>query len=434
MTAIYIGIFIISIFCINQYYGSLFVPMTIIAVTWSLFPAIASFGVLGIKELCFETHAYILLSYAVFFLFSISNSKRTKHESNLINDNEESQIDDHNYVRYGLLFCGNLIVAIWLCSKLGQTLSIISNYGFVYLRNIYEENFSTSTIVNIIYNWFAKPFVVGSCAIFCMDVLQKRNRRQIKVGIIILINVILDTIIFAARATIVKLVIYFFFALFFCKRRKYSKKQVFLIILIVISLMAVIVFMTGERMSESYSSFSFLDSIAMYYVAPFALLDYYIRNPDFSLLQYNHLTFGAGTFGFIYNIIRSAFYVLFGFNYNGSDYILQLVTQKTVKVGERVSINSACTANYVFLRDFGPIGIIIGFALMAYVVETLRKRYDKCVSVRNGALYITMLYSVFRLSMSYDFLTPATFFSILFILLCTKKPRYHIVFGKMKLN
>lgn len=423
MATLYIEIFIISIICIKQYYGSFFVPMTIIAVTWSLFPAIACLGVLGIGKLSFETHACILLSYGVFFLVSIGNAKRIKY------NHEESPIEDQSYVRYGLIFFGNIIIAIWLCTKLGQSLSIIVNYGFVYLRNIYEDNFSTSTIVNVIYNWFAKPFVVGSCAIFCMDVLQRRNRRQVKIGIIILINVLLDTIIFAARATIVKLVIYFFFALFFCKRKQYSKKQVFLIISVVIFLMVVIVFMTGERMSESYSSFSFLDSIAMYYVAPFALLDYYIRNPDFSLLGFKNLTFGTGTFGFIYNIIMSAFYVLFGVDYNGSDYLIQLVTQKTVRVGTRVSINSACTANYIFLRDFGPLGIVIGFALMAYAVETLKKRYDKCVSVRNGALYITMLYSVFRLSMSYDFLTPAVFFSILFILLCTKRPRYHIVFG-----
>ena len=425
MIVVYITLFIGSIIWIKSFYKSLFVPMTIVSVCWCLFPAIASAGVLGLYPLVAETHICIILSYLVFLIVSLYESSKTNIKClTSIDTTSETSV---NNINYSLIFWGNVIVAVWLFTKLGQTLSIINEYGFVYLRNIYENNFSQSTIVNIIYNWFAKPFVVASCAIFCIDVMQERKKQQLWVGIMILTNVLLDTVIFAARATIVKLVIFFFFSLFFCKKREYTKRQKFIVLLIVILLMIVIVFMTGERMSESYSSFSFLDSISMYYVAPFGLLNYYIKNPDFSLLSFSGLTYGTGMFGAIYNIFRSALYVVFNFDYNGSDYNIQLITQQTVRVGESVRINSACTADYIFLRDAGIIGIIIGFALMAYIVERARRLYVSFSSVRNGALYVSLLYVIFRLSMSYDFLTPSTMFSLLFILLCTRKNNIKII-------
>ncbi len=421
MSFVYILLFIISVFWIKTFYKTLFVPMTIISVCWCVFPAIACTGVLGLYPLVAETHMCIMLSYITFLSVSAILSSKMKKISGF--DNNSYDLDGKvNNVNYLLLFLGNLIISLWLLTKLGQTLSVIREHGFVYLRYIHQDNFSSSTIVNVIYNWFAKPFVVASCAIFSIDIMQKRNKQQIWVGLIILVNVLLDTIIFAARATIVKLVIYFFFSMFFCKKREYTKKQKMLVAMLVAVLMIVIVFMTGERMSVSYSSFSFLDSISMYYVAPFGLLNYYIENPIFSRLSFDGLTFGSGMFGAIYNIFWSALYVVFGVEYHGSDNYIQLVTQHSIRVGEKVSLNSACTADYIFLRDAGFLGIIIGFALIAFLVEKSRNSYERLPSVRNGAIYISLLYVTFRLSMSYDFLTPSTFFSILYIFLCTLKP------------
>lgn len=429
MFIIYLLLFVSSLAWIRTYYKSLFVPMTIVSVTWCLFPAIADLGVLGLYPIALTTHFYIMLSYISFFAINAVSygSKYKKNEGYYLSEEVRSVKSN---VNYKVVFWGNVIVAAWLFTKLGQSLNIIQSYGFVYLRNIYENNFSSSTVVNIIYNWFAKPFVVATCAIFCIDVMQRRNRQQLLIGIIIIINVLLDTVIFAARATIVKLVIFLFFSVFFCRKRDYTRRQKFFVVIIVIALMMVVVFMTGERMSESYASFSFLDSVAMYYIAPFGLLNYYIKNPSFSLLSLNHLTYGTGMFGAFYNIFRSVAYVLLGSEYNGSDYIIQLVTQQTVRVGEKVSMNSACTADYIFLRDAGIIGIIIGFALMSFIIEKSRQSYFSRPSVQNGAIYISLLYVVFRLSMSYDFLTPSTLFSLLYIYICTKESRIKISLGR----
>ena len=45
--------------------------------------------------------------------------------------------------------------------------------------------------------------------------------------------------------------------------------------------------------------------------------------------------------------------------------------------------------------------------------------FDDNPSIRNGALYIIMLYVIFRLVSTYDFLGPATFFSMVFVLIST---------------
>jgi hypothetical protein len=71
------------------------------------------------------------------------------------------------------------------------------------------------------------------------------------------------------------------------------------------------------------------------------------------------------------------------------------------------------------MRDFSYVGVIIGFAGVAIFCRLIKKRFDSNPIIQNGALYIIALYSVFRLVSTYDFLSPATFFSIIFVLLCT---------------
>ena len=208
------------------------------------------------------------------------------------------------------------------------------------------------------------------------------------------------------------------FLSYFCKIRKKSKKQVITALLLVIPLLLVVAFVTSQRMA----GFSAFDSIAMYYVAPFSLFNYYIENPSFSQLGMDGLQYGTATFGFIYNIIRSGLYIVFHVPYNGSDYIITQVTAVSVQVGSKVSINAGCTAIYIFMRDFGLLGIIIGFALMAFFVSFTHKRFLRRPSTRTGAIFVVALYTIFRLSSFYDLMSPGFFFTLIFIILLTKKP------------
>lgn len=426
MCAIYVMIFAWSVATVRTIYGSFFNPLIVFLCCWCIFPAIASTGVLGLYNISVDTHFIILLSIVSFWLaynqFGL-NLKKT----------DGSQTSIQNYVNYKLMIVVNVAILIWLSGKMMSSLAIIQSRGWAYLRAVANDNFSETTTGNIFYVWFIKPAIISSLAVLSFDLLHnKMSKAKIVLLLVSIANLMMDVIIFSARASIVKFMIYMFFSLFFCKVRTYTKSQKFVVFLIAVSLFCLVVFITGERMSGSgYGDFSFLDSIAMYYAAPFGLLNYYVENPDFSkLFSIDGMTFGSATFGLFYNIFRSALYVLLGMAYNGSDYNIQLVTQHSIRVGTEVSINSGYTAAYVFLRDFGIIGIPIGFSLMAYVICKCHRLYRENPTTRTGTMYIFILYIIFRLSASYDFLSPSTFFSIVYIYIFTCN--YSLIIRKYK--
>ena len=415
MCAIYVTIFAWSIATVRTRYGNFFNPLTVFLCCWCVFPAIASTGVLGLYSISIDTHLIIIVSIVSFWLaynqFGIKSKETNGNQTTI-----------YNYVNYKLMIVVNVAILIWLSGKMMASLAIIQARGWAYLRAVANDNFSETTTGNIFYVWFIKPAIISSLAVLSFDLLHnKMSKAKIILLIVSIANLMMDVIIFSARASIVKFMIYMFFSLFFCKVRTYTKSQKFVVFLIALSLFCLVVFITGERMSGSgYGDFSFLDSIAMYYAAPFGLLNYYIENPDFSrLFSVDGMTFGSATFGLFYNIFRSALYVLFGVAYNGSDYNIQLVTQHSIRVGSEVSINSGYTAAYIFLRDFGVIGIPIGFSLMAYIVCKFHRSFRENPTTRTGTLYIFILYIIFRLSASYDFLSPSTLFSIIYIYIFT---------------
>lgn len=413
----YLTIFLLSLLIIKTRYKTIICPLTIFAITFCLFPFVVTLKPLGLYDLSLETHLYILLSYFTFFLsflfFTNNITKGLTHAGKSVVNNS---------LNYFLLIVVNLAIFIYLVPKVFVSWNIIQSQGWISLRNNYEEIISSSTTDNIIYTWFIKTFITASIAVLSFDVFNNRNKMQIPSIIVVLLNVLLDVVLFAARATLVKLIVFLVLAFLFCRVRKesISLKYFLLLGLIVLAMLLVLFYVTNERMSDgTYSTFSIFDSAVMYYCAPFSLFNYYVQNPSFAELGTNGLQFGSATFGFVYNIIRSGLYIVFGLEYNGSDYIVTQVTSQTIRVGSSVSINAACTSIYIFMRDFGIFGIIFGFILCAFSISSCFKYFKNSPSTRSGSLYIFFLYFIFRLSSTYDFMSPGSFFAICYIILLT---------------
>ncbi len=430
MAFVYLILFVGTLLLIYEKDKTLLVPPTIVAVTWTLFPGIASVGVLDIYPFSFKTHLIIILSFASFMLgYYLKFPKiRILNKKEIARDNRKEIAHDNNslkfeagYVNYTLLILVNLLISFWLLSHLAASISIIQSKGYHALRAVYQETFSSSTIVNIIYGWFAKPFVIASTAIVVYDILYRKQRKQIILLICVIMNVLFDTFLFAARATLVKFLVYLFLAFLFCKRRMFTVKQIILVLFITILGMMIISYVTSERSKGVSNLSSTVNTFSIYYFAPFGLLNYYVVNPGFSNLGFANLLFGKNTFGFAFNIFASVLYVLFNLNYIGSDYINNQVIQQFVYIGPHLRVNAECTAAYIFMRDFSYLGIVIGFAGMAVFCKSIRNRFIQNPTIRNGAIYIIVLYVVFRLVSNYDFLSPATFFSIIFVLISTKQ-------------
>lgn len=422
MAFVYFLLALILFFYIKNEEKTLMVPSTVIVVTWCIFPGLNSLQPLHLYELSFYTHFIILLSlftflFAYYGLRIASPSLKTTNISPL-------SFEKDNNINYKLLIILNVIIAIWIFPKTIESWISIQIIGWDGLRTESEEKFG-STAMNLIYGFFAKPLVIASLALFAAEAFKNAKYSFVRILFILLlmVNILQETIIFAARATLVKVVIYILFAFFFLGKDTLKKsnksKRIFKLALILFVVFQVLSIVTAGRNENNDKSLT--DTFLIYYIAPFSVLNYYVENPDYSLLNIGDLTYGTCILGFIYNIFCYAVALFYGVPYKGTDNIINQVAGENVFVSPTLSMNAACTANYCFLKDFGIFGVFVGFSIMAFLILKIRKKYIKAPSVRNRALYIYMLYVVFRLSVFYDFLSPSAFFALFYIWLGTAK-------------
>ena len=131
MGIIYFALFILMLIVIYQIHKTLLVPSTIVAVTWALFPAMASWGVLDLYSLSIETHTVILLGLLSFMLGYYSTLPRKRIDIGGTRQEEIDSVDEtlsySGYVNYKLLIVINAIIIAWLGSHFGFSLSLIQS-------------------------------------------------------------------------------------------------------------------------------------------------------------------------------------------------------------------------------------------------------------------------------------------------------------------
>lgn len=414
MAVIYFITFLFSLLLIKKVYKTFCTPVLIISIIWCIFPIIPELHLAGLHKPSMRGEIIILLSYLSFFFtyFFIDvyiNKKKFDYRIRI------SQTDTNDFLNEKFILLGNIIIFLWLITKLITVIPIIQSMGYQYLRMFSADIFG-SVIENLIYSIFAKSFVLVSLAIYfyCMAVKKSIN----VLGFIIsLTNIVIDSFVYAGRAGLVQVILYGFFAVFFCVTKERSKRQIFIFYLIGIMLLGIVIFLTNERMGQ----YSLLDSFFIYFGGPFYVFSYMLDHPRLYALGMNHYMYGSGTFGFIYNTIYSAISVMFGVDYKGSDFVISQLTEQTyVMATNSQRMNSSYTAAYVFLKDFGILGVIWGFAFMAILINIIFERYRKNRCVRYGAMYIILLYVLFK-SISKYLLIGADYFMMFLYIMCLTK-------------
>lgn len=398
-------------------------PLSLFTFIWCFFAFLSTFGLLGLYLPIQTVHSYVYLSvfsfdivYLLVWCFSAKN-KPPQQKGNIISEK--------------LVLGINGICFLFLIPVAYRSLQIALSYGYNYLRRHAGTALTGSTILQILYNWFLIPcFLASACLIISQITLAKSkpNRRLL---MIVVANIILHSIIFAARALVVKIIFYMVFAILFCYNPgrdlqynlKHSKKNRWLIFVFLVALLGFTVYLTAGRMQGgNYSSYSFLDSIILYYVGSFSLLSLYVSHPSISLLyDPSKLMFGKATFGCVANLYDAIIYVLFGVDYRGSDYLIEKTTEIFYIIGEKITFNAATTSIYPFMRDFGVAGIVIGFALLAFISAKLELREMINRTIRSRALYIFWLYIIVKSVLNYEPISPPVFFTALFIYLFTNR-------------
>jgi oligosaccharide repeat unit polymerase len=377
-----------------------------------VFPAIASSGVFGLYPISWYTHFVILLSLFTFlFAYYALYGTRLRKRRGYIT------IESIAEVNYKLLLILCIVIAVWLSSRLLASWETILLSGWGYMRHTYEESFGSSLDLHI-HELIAKPLIVATLAIFVVDFIRdsKITIWKILFFLVLLVCLVEETVVFAARAMLVRLVIYVVLTLFL---GIYVSKKTKIRTGIALAVIFFFMILITKGRNEGQGDNSVAETFVYYFTASFNLLDYYINHPEFSKLSSDNMTYGACMFGCFYNFIYTAYSVLTGTKYNGSDYIITQISVENAPVSSQVTMNAATTANYPFMMDFGLIGVIVGFALMALLILKLRKLYLKKPSVRNGAFYICTLYSISRLSVSYDYLTISGFLVYFYIWILT---------------
>lgn len=395
----------------------------VFVVAFVFFPLLSTIGIGGLFLPSDATHFCVLISILGFFIFYYEG-KKLKIKHICVSDSYEVRYDTRN---------GLMILANMAC--LAVYLYLLPNVKEYYAVHMLSDGRQEATNVFLggsarmaaLYSNTVKPIASVSFLIL-IDNLFRGKKIHYLTGTLCLLNMILDSLIFAGRALLVQCFFYVIFdLLFFRNEVKLNKKQKKLLIsiaLLVLSLFVFVVIFISQGRSGGDSEGVMTKHLVWYYVGPFVLFDYYVNNHD--LLSISNETgyfFGSCVFGPIYNLgymVISA--LITSIDYQGSDHLIAVVTQNTyapIATGG-VYINAAVTAMYPFFKDFWFLGLFLGFGFYGCLLGFLEKAYSCFKSQKIRLITLIILYVIFKLEMRYE-LGPTMVIQILLILVFIKK-------------
>lgn len=383
-----------------------------------LFPGLAALSHLGTNRISIETFFYIIISFFSFCIgYFLSKSIKTHKQYKITSPN------------YKIITLFSLFLLIFSLSLLPKALSLMNlsswDNSFDFLRENSSRLFG-STALAIVYEVVLLP-----CSwiifILTMNGLLNGDKKAVFPLIIDVATVLIFAICFAARANLVRFLFYIAFLFLSNSSIKeglkrilsFFKNHLIISICVILALVGFTFFLTNSR--DTSSGRTFFDNLYIYYSCPFKLFDFYVKNDDISLIGSSYL-YGGAMLGSIVNLFFIFLTFAFGFEYSGTDYAITQITANNYSIGSGISMNAATTAMYPFMRDFGLLGLVIGFFIWGLLSGTIEKKNQiNPKDTRTKVIYVFLLYVVFKLSMSYEALTPSFAFAILFIFMFTKK-------------
>lgn len=397
----------------------------VFVVAFVFFPLLSTLGLGGLFLPSDATHFCVLLSVAGFFCFYWVGRK-TKVKSIGV-----SNINVNYDTRYGLVILGNLACLL-------VYLYLLPNVKEYYAVHMLSDGRQEATDVFLggsariaaLYANTVKPIASVSFLIL-IDNLFRGKKIHYLAGILCLLNMVLDSLIFAGRALLVQCFFYVIFSLLFYRKEvklnKRQKKILVSIALLVLSLFVFVVVFISQGRSGGDSEGVITNHLVWYYVGPFVLFDYYVNNHDLlSLSTDSNFFFGSCVFGPIYNLGYMVVSALIpSIDYQGSDHLIAVVTQNTYApiASGGVYINAAVTAMYPFIKDFWFIGLFFGFGFYGFLLGYLEKLYSQNGSQKIRLITLIILYVIFKLEMRYE-LGPTMVIQIILIVFFIKKVFY----------
>lgn len=334
------------------------------------------------------------LFFVLIFIFVFNLSYLMFHRKVAYNYNNFFDRKDFNRVTnvlflvafFGLLL--PLVNASKIIAEYGFSLKAVRDYNYLFIDN------SFSSVGIFFVRTIPSSILKISLLFFATRTYSKKSHY-----ILTIILLIVTVIVYGGRLDILLFLIFFIIDVVY--QKKYSKfkvKKRYLFFALV-----VLVIITNLRSSSSTNLFRTIES---YLGAPFSYFQYLYNN------MYNNLqkTMGYLSFSFIIEPF-ALFAKIFKNKIKIPSHVFNLVAQPFADIGSssRLLYNNNSTSLFIWLWDFGKLGIVFGAILFTLTLIVTEKYYLKSKNVyRYNFLIFIHTYALFS-SIEYPYLSMIVF-------------------------
>lgn len=246
--------------------------------------------------------------------------------------------------------------------------------------------------------YFCQPFLVATVLITCFNFLFQE---KVKWSIVILtfINVLSFSIAFGGRIQFFRTIFFIFLFIIFSSLVKTKtpvfKKRFGKAVTICLFLIGIMILFTQSRAWRN--SVNWYETLGNYFLGSFVLFDLFLTNDAISNLSGDKLL-GRGTLGCIIDPFLLFFTKLtpeLGITTdNLAQNIINYKSEIFYEIGDGNKMNAFLTMYYVFLRDFGLLGIVI---IPFFLGLTLNELYRFTMKKKSAILFIIYIFSCYNL-------------------------------------
>lgn len=320
------------------------------------------------------------------------------------------------HVNISKLVIISLVILVLMIPSTIEGINILKTYGFTGIRSAAFSTEVYSSYTKIFLTYFLFPL---NKVVFIYSLIEVVSKKNTHISLIIsIINMIQCVLIFGGRSVLLDTILLIVIILYIKNGESFWNiiKNHLKFVLLICLILLFITNITSER--NISKSGGFLINLYTYYVGSIHLLDYFIVHPEISLLDGNHLLYGASMFSPFFDIFKILGKAIFNnLDYKTGIEIINERVQLFFNVGGNIKMNNNITFLYICLRDFDVLGLIIGPAYISAWYSFVYKFYIKRSSVLSDALYYYLCsilpYFIFNFQISN---TPV-FMTIIFIVL-----------------
>lgn len=371
-------VFIITKIKYNKY----LLPNTIFTSLWTFIVLLSLSIDIGLIKPSMTIYLYALSAILTFnFVYLVFTKKSHLLFNKKLNEKKTYQMNHKNIIAFE-------IIAVILISPnlIFSLIEIVSN-GFD-LANLRNQTYIEDRFNNHILTFLFRSVPMSIFTVIMLISIKDLVDGKKKYLYIMIFNLVIEIITFGGRGKLWNFVAFFIGAMITSNRMKsLNYKQKKYLVYAFIGLI-IVTMLRGEDI------FNVAHTAYLYFVGPFSYLELMIQNPEnFGLKE--PLLLGYLTLGFLFEPLVLVLKAFIGLNFDVPSYHFNIFAQRFVDIGtnEYMFYNNNTTMLYTFIRDFGPIGVVIGTAITALLIVFFQRRAIKFNNMKYKILLIFM-YSV----------------------------------------